>query len=72
MQASYEQQFVSANQQALNEAVQRYKAAYAKELSQLPALLRTASASPNLPGRPAKPGAPTGPGGISSPSPTRS
>jgi len=43
VQADYEQQFVTANQQALNVAVRRYKADYAKELSKLPALLRKAS-----------------------------
>jgi hypothetical protein len=68
IQASYEQQFVTANQQALNVAVRQFKAAYAKELSRLPALLRTTSATPNLPhgpgkpggsGRPGKPGSPT-------------
>jgi hypothetical protein len=46
VQASYEQQLVTANQQALNAAVRQYKANYAKELSKLPALLRTASATP--------------------------
>jgi hypothetical protein len=65
VQASYEQQFVTSNQQALNVAVRQFKAAYAKELSRLPALLRTASATPDLPiapserggrGRPGKPG----------------
>jgi len=49
VQASYEQQVVDANQQALNAAVRDYKASYAKELHKLPALLRTASATP--PGR---------------------
>ena len=39
--ASYEQQLVNANQQALNADVRRYRAAYAKELRKLPALLRT-------------------------------
>jgi hypothetical protein len=48
VQGSYEQQFVSANQQALNAAVRQYKADYAKELSKLPALLRTTSATPSL------------------------
>jgi hypothetical protein len=43
LQADYEQQFVTANQQALGVAVRRYKADYAKELKNLPALLRTAS-----------------------------
>jgi hypothetical protein len=60
VQASYEQQFVTANQQALNAAVQAFKANYAKELSKLPALLRTISATPNLPGP--KPGAGGRPG----------
>jgi predicted lipid-binding transport protein (Tim44 family) len=49
VQASYEQQFVTANQQALNVAVREYKANYAKELAKLPALLRTMSATPGLP-----------------------
>jgi len=46
VQASYEQQLVTANQQALDKAVQQYRAAYQKELSKLPALLRTAKAQP--------------------------
>ena len=46
VQASYEQQLVTANQQALNAAVQQYRAAYAKELAKLPALLRTTKAQP--------------------------
>ena len=46
VQASYEQQFVDANQQALNAEVRQYKAAFAAELSKLPALLRTTSATP--------------------------
>ena len=46
VQASYEQQLVNANQQALTSAVQRYRTAYHKELSQLPALLRPAKAEP--------------------------
>ena len=48
VQASYEQQLVNANQQALTAAVQQYRAAYAKELAKLPALLRTAKAQPFL------------------------
>jgi hypothetical protein len=44
VQASYEQQVVTANQQALGAAVRQYKASYARELSKLPALVRTASA----------------------------
>jgi hypothetical protein len=50
IQDSYEKQFVTANQQALNAAVREFKANYAKELSKLPALLRATSATPNLPG----------------------
>jgi hypothetical protein len=52
IQASYEQQFVSANQQQLNAEVRQYKAAFAAELRKLPALLRTASATPQFPGGP--------------------
>ncbi len=52
VQASYEQQLVTANQQALSAAVSQYRAAYAKELAKLPALLRTAKAQP-FPRRPA-------------------
>jgi hypothetical protein len=40
VQASYEKQLVNANQQALAADVGRYRAAYAKELKKLPALLR--------------------------------
>ena len=50
VQANYEQQFVSANQQALNAGVREYKAAFAKALKTMPALLATTSATPNLPG----------------------
>ena len=46
VQASYEQQLVNANQQALTSAVRRYRTAYQKELDKLPALLRTAKAIP--------------------------
>jgi hypothetical protein len=46
VQASYEQQLVNANQQALTTAVHRYRAAYQKELARLSALLRTAKAQP--------------------------
>jgi hypothetical protein len=49
VQASYEEQFVSANQQELNQEVREYKAAFARELAKLPALLRTASAKPLFP-----------------------
>ncbi len=67
IQASYEQQFVTANLQALNAAVREFKANYAKELSKLPALLRTTSATPDFgPGQPARPGK------HSTPKPTRS
>ncbi len=45
IQASYERQFVSANQQQLNAEVRQYKAAFATELRKLPDLLRTASAT---------------------------
>jgi hypothetical protein len=51
VQASYEQQLVTANQQALTSAVSQYRAAYAKELGKLAMLLRTAKAQPF--GRPA-------------------
>jgi hypothetical protein len=46
VQASYEQQLVNANQQALTAAVQQYRAMYAKEVSKIPALLKTAKATP--------------------------
>jgi hypothetical protein len=46
VQASYEQQLVTANQQALSAAVSQYRAAYTKELTKLAALLRTAKAQP--------------------------
>jgi hypothetical protein len=49
VQASYEKQLVTANQQALNAAVSQYRAAYAKELKEFPALLRTAKAQPFRP-----------------------
>jgi hypothetical protein len=45
VQASYEQQIVNQNAQALSAAVQQYKAAYARELKNLPALLKTAKAN---------------------------
>jgi hypothetical protein len=51
VQASYEQQLVAANQQALSAAVSQYRAAYAKELKELPALLRTAKAEPFRPAK---------------------
>jgi hypothetical protein len=51
VQASYEKQLVTSNQQALNAAVSQYRAAYANELRKLPALLRTAKAEPFSPAR---------------------
>jgi hypothetical protein len=61
VQASYEQQLVTANQQALSAAVSQYRAAYQKELTKLAALLRTAKAQPVLwAGRPARRGRSTG------------
>ena len=73
VQTNYEQQLVSANQQALNAAVRQYKANYAKELSKLPALLRTASATlPRLGPPPGKHGTPSHPGRHSTPKPTHS
>jgi hypothetical protein len=72
VQASYEQQVINANQQALNAAVREYKANYAKELSKLPALLRTTSATLNLPGPAGQPGQPGRPSRRGTPSPTRS
>jgi hypothetical protein len=41
VQAGYEQQIVDANQPQLSKAVQQYRAAYRKELGQLPTLLTT-------------------------------
>jgi hypothetical protein len=52
VQASYEQQIVNANQQALTAAVQQYRAAYARELSKLASQLRSASAQPAVTGKP--------------------
>jgi hypothetical protein len=46
VQASYEQQIVTANQQALAAAVSQFRAAYARELSKLPSLLDTVKAQP--------------------------
>jgi hypothetical protein len=51
VQASYEQQLVTANQQALSAAVSQYRAAYRKELTRLAALLRTARAQPFPPAK---------------------
>jgi len=71
VQASYEQQFVSANQQALNAGVRRYKAAFARALKTMPALLRTTSATPNVPG-PSPSGHHGGQGHTAKPSPSHS
>ena len=46
VQASYERQLVSANQQALTADVRRYRALYARELRRLPDQLRTAKPLP--------------------------
>jgi hypothetical protein len=71
VQARYEQQFVGANQQALDAAVRQYKAAFAHALKTMPALLRTTSATPNRPGPP-PPGHRGRNGGTAMPSPSRS
>ena len=55
VQASYEQQIVNANQQALTAAVQQFRAAYAAELKKLPDLLKTASAQPFTSVKPGQP-----------------
>jgi hypothetical protein len=68
VQANYEQQFVTANQQALSAGVRQYKAAFAHALKTLPALLQTTSATPNLPG----PGRHGGHGRTAKPSPSHS
>jgi hypothetical protein len=60
VQASYEQQIVNANQQALTTAVQQYRAAYTKELNKLPGLLKTASAQPFPPVKPGQPSSAAG------------
>jgi hypothetical protein len=46
VQASFEQQLVSANRQALTAAVSYYRTAYTKELKRLPALLRITKVRP--------------------------
>jgi hypothetical protein len=46
VQASYEKQLVTANQQALSAAVSQYRADYKNELTKLAALLRTAKTQP--------------------------
>jgi hypothetical protein len=71
VQASYERQFVSANQQALDAAVRQYKAAFTHALKTMPALLRTTSATPSLRG-PAPPGRHNRNGHTATPSPSRS
>lgn len=45
VQTSYEQQLVTANQQALTTAARQYRTAYQKEVHNLSALLRTAKAT---------------------------
>jgi hypothetical protein len=60
VQASYEQQIVNANQQALTTAVQQYRAAYAKEVSKLPGLLKTASVQPFSSAKPGQPSSSAG------------
>jgi hypothetical protein len=75
VQGSYEQQVIDANQQALGAAVREYKANYARELRDLPALLRTTSATLDLPGpvgKSGKPGASGHPGKPGRPSPAQS
>lgn len=62
---------VSANQQALNAGIRQYKAAFAKALKDMPTLLQTTSATPNLPG-PAQPGHHGRHGGTAKPSPSHS
>jgi hypothetical protein len=64
VQASYERQFVSANQQALNVAVRQYKADFAMDLRNLPALLRTTSATPEGPFLRGVPAGHGGPGSL--------
>jgi hypothetical protein len=71
VQANYEKQFVSANQQALDAGVRAYKAAFAHELKIMPTLLQTTSATPDLPG-PAQPGHHGRHGGTARPSPSHS
>ena len=71
VQASYEQQFVTANQQALNTSIRQYKAAFAHALKTLPALLQATSATPSLPGPP-RPGSHGGHGRTAKPSPSHS
>jgi hypothetical protein len=70
IQDSYEQQFITANQQALNTAVREFKANFAKELSKLPQLLRTTSATLNVTGPGGKHGKPGHLGKTARPSPS--
>jgi hypothetical protein len=46
VEASYEQQIVNANQQALSAAVQSFRSDYHKEVAELPQLLKAAKAVP--------------------------
>jgi hypothetical protein len=71
LQADYEKQFVSVNQQALNAGIREYKAAFAKALKTMPTLLQTTSATPNLPG-PGRPGHHGRRTGTAKPSPSHS
>ncbi len=71
VQADYEKQFVSANQQALNAGIRAYKAAFAKTLKAMPKLLQTTSATPNLLG-PGPAGHHGRRGGTAKPSPSPS
>ncbi len=71
VQADYEKQFVSANQQALNAGIREYKAAFAKTLKTMPKLLQTTSATLNLPG-PGPAGHHGRRGGTAKPSPSPS
>jgi hypothetical protein len=67
VEASYDQQVVSANQTALAAAVQEFRSAYAKEISALPHLLATTKANP-FPNGGKKVPSEGGPGSTSSPS----
>ncbi len=71
VQADYEKQFVSANQQALDAGIREYKAAFAKALKTMPTLLQTTSATPNLLG-PARTGHHKGHSGTATPTPSHS
>ena len=71
VQTSYEKQFVSADQQALNAGIREYKAAFARLLKTMPTLLQTTSATPNLVGPP-RPGHHGGHHGAAKPSPSPS